>query len=383
MRKFCLTTIAVLFFSLSAFLGNAAPGNIQLKLNNARKALTGSNKDTALAKNLLLDILKEGPETVPALDLCIIYVYLGYIEDKSENRDQAVSWYRKAVQIVGTFGIKECAKRGLEKPCKWIRHLDEVVPPSPNTWKEVPGTKSYVTGDPPNSPDVPSWKLSKEIFFENFEDLVKIINENYAHFGFKSIDWPRICSKFRVWLQGVGTTEEFYLFINRFVAELKDSHSSFFNLDPTPPQSKPQVSLDLFGDKAIVTSVGRGSDADHAGIKIGAEIIAVEGMMVPAKMGSLRLSMRGFSTEQAFRKSACKSLLDGPQGSAVTVSFCNSGEAKKTVSLERTVRDFPSPGISFPTGLQKLKFVCYGFHPSGLGYIRISSFNGRDIVSSD
>ena len=32
--------------------------------------------------------------------LCYVYVYLGYIQDRATNREQAVSWYHKASGIM-------------------------------------------------------------------------------------------------------------------------------------------------------------------------------------------------------------------------------------------------------------------------------------------
>lgn len=95
------------------------------KLEQARAALTGDSKDTVQAKKLLLDIVEHDKDTLDSKSLCYVYVYLGYIEDRAGNRNEAIPWYRKALEIKDADRVRECATYGMEKPLLWIRHLDE------------------------------------------------------------------------------------------------------------------------------------------------------------------------------------------------------------------------------------------------------------------
>lgn len=103
----------------------AAESAGEMKLQKARVALTGEQKDTVQAKKLLLEIVEKDKDTLDSQSLCYVYVYLGYIEDRAGNRNEAIPWYQKALKIKDADRVQECATFGLEKPLTWIRHLDE------------------------------------------------------------------------------------------------------------------------------------------------------------------------------------------------------------------------------------------------------------------
>jgi homoaconitase/3-isopropylmalate dehydratase large subunit len=110
----------------SAAVSASAGGQTgEQKLESARAALHGQHKDTVKAKELLLGIIEKDKATLQPGSLCYVYVYLGYIEDRATNREQAVSWYHKASGIMeADQWIRECAEYGLKEPLTWIRHLD-------------------------------------------------------------------------------------------------------------------------------------------------------------------------------------------------------------------------------------------------------------------
>ena len=87
-----------------------------MKLEKARMALTGQEKDIIQAKKLLLDIAENDKDTLDSQSLCYVYVYLGYIEDRAGNRNEAIAWYRKALEIKDADRVQECATFGVDKP---------------------------------------------------------------------------------------------------------------------------------------------------------------------------------------------------------------------------------------------------------------------------
>jgi hypothetical protein len=103
---------------------SAATSPGEHKLQAARAALRSVPKDMARARKLLLEILEKDKGTLRPWSLCYVYVYLGYIEDHATNRDQAVAWYKQALEVKEADLIRECAEGGLKQPLAWIRHLD-------------------------------------------------------------------------------------------------------------------------------------------------------------------------------------------------------------------------------------------------------------------
>ena len=126
-----LTGITALFLAQAALWPAPATGaeNGEQKLDAARAALHGRDKDTDKAKKLLLEILEQDKATLQPGSLCYVYVYLGYIEDLATNRTQAIAWYKQALALEDCDMILGCAQQGLKEPMTWIRHLDEDAAP--------------------------------------------------------------------------------------------------------------------------------------------------------------------------------------------------------------------------------------------------------------
>ena len=129
------TAITALFLAQTALWPVPATGaeNGEQKLDAARAALHGRDKDTDKAKKLLLEIVAQDKATLQPGSLCYVYVYLGYIEDRATNRTQAVAWYKKALALKEGDMIRGCAEEGLKQPMTWIRHLDADSGPVPQT----------------------------------------------------------------------------------------------------------------------------------------------------------------------------------------------------------------------------------------------------------
>ena len=116
---------AIVLSRLPAASISAATSPGETKLQAARAALRSVPKDTARAQKLLSEIMEKDKGTLQPGSLCYVYVYLGYIEDLATNREQAVSWFKQALEVQdGDMWIRECAEGGLREPLTWIRHLD-------------------------------------------------------------------------------------------------------------------------------------------------------------------------------------------------------------------------------------------------------------------
>jgi C-terminal processing protease CtpA/Prc len=350
------------------------------KLAAARKALTGPNKDVATAKELLLELVGKERATLPPGYLCYAYVYLGYIEDRAGKRKEAVDWYMQA-QAMGEAdeGIRECAASGLKEPLTWIRHLDQgtsPAQPAPSGQTRPPGKGYITTGEPP-ADLVPAETLSPKQQRENFDFLCKAIDETYADFEIKGINWSDIQRRYEKRLDASLGADEFYRLIFQLVGELKDTHSWLQNYHPPDPACGPGLTLDLSQGRPFVVAVYSGSEAEKLGVKPGAEVLELDGVAVANKMEQLRPRLRGCSSERGFQREACRLLLAAEDESTMALKLRTPGGGTETFSLKRTL------GVGWPGSrpppfeLTRQRFVHYGRHPSGLGYIRIDSFLAR------
>jgi carboxyl-terminal processing protease len=375
-----------LLFALLALL--TLGGQPESQLDTARALLTGERKDPEQARRLLLDFVRRPAAEVGADPLAYACVYLGYIEDRAGRRQPAVEWFRKALEFDGAGqGILAVARHGPEQPVTWIRHLDEPaaapVPRPPPVAETRRPARAYVTTNPPASMAL-ARNLSERDRRENFEALWSALDTTYACFGLKGIDWREVGSRFRARLDTVHGDEPFYDLLFQLVNELKDTHSWLQNYRPQPLPEVPGLSLDLFGQKPFVVWVGRGSPADHGGVVPGWEVLSVDGVPSAQKMEELRPRLKALSSERAYRREAARHLLAAAAPVPATLEVRAPDGSARTVTLPRGPANAPRPparAVAFE--LTRQRFVHFGRHPSGFGYIRIESFNGREEIVAE
>jgi carboxyl-terminal processing protease len=157
------------------------------------------------------------------------------------------------------------------------------------------------------------------------------------------------------------------------VNELKDTHSWLDNYKMPALANVPDMPIDLFRGRPFVI----------AGPRAGWEVITVDGMAPKDKMESLRPYLRGTSSSRAFQRQAAQSLLAGKDGESVRLTLRSPDGRIETESSVRTRRKPGAPVQATPGYLTKQRFVHFGLHPSGVGYIRIESFNGHEEITQE
>jgi hypothetical protein len=231
----------------------------------------------------------------------------------------------------------------------------------------------------------PKMTLSKAEYLENFDILAEAIDKNYSFFDHKGIDWQKIVADYRPKIENARTAGEFYRLIHRFVMELKDFHSWLCNYKDVPSLGRfsPPVSVWLIEEKAVVAEVKEGSEAWQKGLRKGSVIISVDGSDVKTKIKNIRPLLHLYSSERCFLEQAYRRILDGEKNTSLTVKFVPPSEkSPKIAVLKRTVQNkHEIIKLDFP--VKKGKFIWYGIHPSGCGYIRILSFEGRMEIADE
>jgi carboxyl-terminal processing protease len=372
----------ILFFAVLAIFCvqavNAADATA--KLQQARQLLTGDHKDTDAAKKLLLDVVQASDAARDPDSLFWACIYLGYIEDRAKNRDTAIGWYQKAAAVSGADpAVAYMAAFGMKQPLVWIRHLDSDSARAEKKAAETRkppaqpdrGGKAYIAKDPPDL--ALATNLSAKERRENFEALWSTIDAYYADFQLKSIDWQQVGRRYLARLDSINSDEDFYFMMFQLVNELKDTHSWLNNYHPPPLSTVRGMPTDLFGDRPFVV----------AGDKAGWEVLAVDGMTIPERIESLRPFLSARSSDRAFRREAAQALLAGKATDTVSVKLRSPQGETETLTLPRGGRFVPAPSPQVSIVLTKQKFVDFGRYPSGLGYIRIRSFDGHEDITRE
>ncbi len=369
----------------------AARSESEQKLSQGREALRGMEKNLPLARDILTDLAEHHAAKLKPVDRCHLYVYLGYIEDLSGNREAAVNWYRKAIPIEGpqTEGIRKAAEIGISRPVTRLRHLDgpqRARPRRRGTERPVEHIgKGYITYEARPELGKLQMDLSLAERLENFEILSEAIDRTYSFFEHKEIGWQEIVERYRPKVRTAETGDEYYRVLHDFVRELKDAHSSLLNAKHLVqlPRFSPDVATGRIEGMAVVTYVTKGSEAFEKGVRPGSVITRVDGLTVAEKIEQLRPMLYMPSSERNFLENAHQRLLHGVEDSKVTVAFVPRGEKSQIeIELRRSRQrgqKLLAPG--FP--VDKGKFVWSGTHPSGCGYIRIVSFHGRQEIADE
>ncbi len=364
------------------------------KLNHARELLTGSDKKLVQAHQELLALVKEHESELQPVELCYVYVYLGYIEDLQNNRNKALEWFNKAARLEGPHieGIRQVAKTGLERPITWIRHLDKNNPNAVITSKP-PKQKANVLARigrtvvfaelPIKSPL--QQNLNQAEMEENLENLIEVVDRYFSFFIIKDIQWEPICQKYRKQVKQINSTKQFYQLIHQFISELKDAHSRLENYleESRVDLFAPPISIRRIEGKPVVIDIRRESEAYKEGIRPGWIITAVNDIPANNYLNSLRNRVTVSSSERNMLEKITRMILCGKKNSIVIPDFLSSdGKPVKGIKLTRTVR-YPESGPELPFSLTKLEKIWYGSHSSGCGYIRILSFNGRMEIADE
>jgi len=139
----------------------------------------------------------------------------------------------------------------------------------------------------------------------------------------------------------------------------------------------------MIENKLVVTDIANSSEAYKNGLRRGSVIVGIGGSSVEAKINKIRPLMRIYSSERCFLEQAYRRILDGKEGSSISIKFVQHGvDQTKIAKLKRT--SWKKEEIIQPNfHVNKGKFIWHGKHPSGYGYIRILSFKGRMEIADE
>jgi len=230
----------------------------------------------------------------------------------------------------------------------------------------------------------PAKNLTAKERLENFEFLWNAINITYPFFKLKSINWDEVRVQYKELLDAVKDDDGFYALMYRLMNELKDAHSQIENMKAPLLSDVGGVLIDLFEGKPIVSSVRRDSPFANVGVKLGWEVLSVDGMTPAEKLQALRPYLRACSSERAFQHQAIRSLLWGSQGSAIELKLRSPEGRMEMFSFRRDSAPMMGPAfhmVTFPMTQQR--YVNFCKHASGLGYIWIRTFAGREEIVAD
>jgi C-terminal processing protease CtpA/Prc len=219
-------------------------------------------------------------------------------------------------------------------------------------------------------------------YVEAFDALFDKASREYPFTVEKSINWQALYDSFAPRIADARNGADFYRALRDFTYQIPDGHVSVsFNPDVFYEEQGGSFGLvltELSDGRVIVTEVVPNTPGDEAGIEVGADILSWDGFPVIEALEKVVPYTGPHSTEHAKRIDQATFLPRVPPGTRVEISFSNPGDPSSQVvmltaeveyeSLFRSLSSFNEDELALPIQGNVLD-------ESGLGYIRISTFN--------
>ena len=177
--------------------------------------------------------------------------------------------------------------------------------------------------------------FTRQQYEEDFDNLWQSFSDDYAYFDQKQTDWNKVREIYRPQLNAVRTRNDFVVFLESVLEELYDFHTHLNTNTASSPRLVPSgtdIWAEWIKDRAIITEVRRASPAERAGLKIGMQIVSINGIAVAEAVG-VRSGKSLRSSDKAVKDWALRALLAGRHNERRNIEVLSGGE-RRTVALD-------------------------------------------------
>lgn len=178
-----------------------------------------------------------------------------------------------------------------------------------------------------------------------FDRVWRIVNERHFDPTFGGVDWKKVGENYRPMAMATQSDGEFHNVLNQMIGELNQSHFSIYTKETELETTKCNngvvgIDLRLLENKAVINRVEANSPADKAGLKMGFEIVKIDGKTLPETLLSLETNLAARklsnSLKQTYRERFLTRTLCGEPETKVKLEVLNKQNTAKTFDLTRT-----------------------------------------------
>jgi len=203
---------------------------------------------------------------------------------------------------------------------------------------------------------------------EDFDAMWRFVAERYPFLGDKATDWDKVGARYRPRAAAAQTDRELMGVLEGALGELYDPHNL---LNASNSDSWRPVPHDIYveqrGSSVVVTGVREGSAADRAGVRVGQQVIAIDGVAITAA-ATTRLPSALTRDDPAARQWALLSAVAGRHGHERRLQVLERGAARELVMSVPETYGGDAAAVSH-TRLD-----------GGVGYLRIGTFAGDAVT---
>jgi len=213
-------------------------------------------------------------------------------------------------------------------------------------------------------------------YMEAWDKLFQRTQETYPFTDYKHLDWDAIYNEITPLVKAATADLQFHLAMVRFGELIPDTHIEYVSLPVLQNYLLGGVGISklvVTDDGAVVVAgVAPGTPAAQAGIQVGTTLISVDGKPALQALDETPLLLSSASTLHVRRYFQAITLLQGPIGSRVTLTWrtMNGGEHSQTFTRILDVSSILQTGGGLPVG----DVITSRMLDSGVGYIRIGNF---------
>ncbi|MBC8170375.1 MAG: PDZ domain-containing protein, partial [Anaerolineae bacterium] len=221
-------------------------------------------------------------------------------------------------------------------------------------------------------------------YVDAFDAMIELLRQKYAFTDYKQIDWDQIIADYRPLIETAEEANDlqaFRLALAQIALSIPDGHvSGPVDIDEFRTQVSGGFGLavrQLDDGRVLVTYIAPGGPADQAGIKIRAEITAINDTPIEQALAETR-AWSSASTEHNLRLDQLSYVLRFPIDTPASLTYINPDEAEATVDL---VAVFDSNGLQnsgYRTSGEDLTPgempVEYIIRDDGFAYVKIYGF---------
>lgn len=223
-------------------------------------------------------------------------------------------------------------------------------------------------------------------YVDAWEALYFRTRETYPFTIDKGLDWDAIYAEITPLVAQVDNDLDFHLVMARFGGMIPDTHVGYVSL-----AIMQQYLIGGFGimnvavtnaDEVVITGINRNSPADETGMQPGDVLLEIDGVNALDYLDDTPLLLGSASTVHGRRLMQGATMLQGPIGSQVAVTW--RSYATGTIQTQTFTRVMDVAGLLQAFGGDAVLGdpVTYSLLESGLGYIRITGFI-TDVSAAD
>ncbi|MCB0063341.1 MAG: PDZ domain-containing protein [Caldilineaceae bacterium] len=226
-------------------------------------------------------------------------------------------------------------------------------------------------------------------YSEAFDAMIEKMRKEYAFTEYKNIDWDAKVEEFRPRFVEAEENNDALAYrraLRDFAWSIPDGHiNGPFIIEDFQFATSGGIGIavrELDDGRTIVNFVLEESPAADAGMELGTEIIAINGVPITEAISNTVAWSAPFGTEHFKRLQQMRYVTRFTAGEEVEVTFQKPGEEEETVTMEAIPERESFTFSSFNVGLTGFELpVEYRLLDSGYGYVKIYGFADNNLLS--